>query len=344
MFVEAFHRVLKVVYLEHKQNRRIDFLLYTLMKVARDEAFERLLKQEKGKNTHRVCEINKRHKAAQQMFMHQPQVTNLDEKMWKVRSQHQDDVFYHVKRLTNSCNCKLSCTACKACVHQYSCSCLDATIHTTVCKHIHLVHMMFNSKNSTLQLDTDEQEQMSTDDFAKYFHHRGTIALQLPQLKESVQCKMNELQILIQECTDSDALNTVSKHLQNAITVVKAMQQQSQTEAKVLPIKRHYAPNANHEKQLRFFSTKRKRTSTTSGLGKPTLEESKQCKSKLTSLETRFCAVCLQEDDCSSSASGELVTWLQCSICTMWVRIGCTQHHLNDTLPDDYICNYCAEE
>ena len=31
------------------------------MKIARDKTFEHLLKQEKGKNTHWVCKINKRH-------------------------------------------------------------------------------------------------------------------------------------------------------------------------------------------------------------------------------------------------------------------------------------------
>ena len=65
MFVEAFHRVLKiVVYLEHKQNRQLDVLINILMKVARDKIFERLLKREKGKQTHRVCDILKRHKTA----------------------------------------------------------------------------------------------------------------------------------------------------------------------------------------------------------------------------------------------------------------------------------------
>ena len=70
MFVESFHRVLKVVllvYLQRKQNRRVDFLHATLMKIARDKTSERLLKHEKGKHTHRVCEINKRHKPAEQI-------------------------------------------------------------------------------------------------------------------------------------------------------------------------------------------------------------------------------------------------------------------------------------
>lgn len=70
MFLEAFHRLLKVVYLQHKQNRRLDHLLVTLRKVARDKAFEQLYKMEKGKNTHRIAEINKRHKAALRMTSH----------------------------------------------------------------------------------------------------------------------------------------------------------------------------------------------------------------------------------------------------------------------------------
>ncbi len=43
------------------------------------------------------------------------------------------------------CNCRLSCRLCGACVHMYICSCMDATLHTTVCKHVHLVHMKTNS-------------------------------------------------------------------------------------------------------------------------------------------------------------------------------------------------------
>ena len=34
MYLESFHRVLKILYLNHKQNRRIDSLLVTLLRVA----------------------------------------------------------------------------------------------------------------------------------------------------------------------------------------------------------------------------------------------------------------------------------------------------------------------
>ena len=36
MFVEAFHRKLKTVYFQKKQNRRVDRLVFTLLKIARD--------------------------------------------------------------------------------------------------------------------------------------------------------------------------------------------------------------------------------------------------------------------------------------------------------------------
>ena len=69
MFVESFHRVLKVIYLHHKRNRRVDTLLVTLLKISRDKAFGRLMKLEKGKNTHRTSEINRRHKCAEKMIL-----------------------------------------------------------------------------------------------------------------------------------------------------------------------------------------------------------------------------------------------------------------------------------
>ena len=53
MFTESFHRLLKVVYLEGKQNRRIDNLLNTLIRIARDLIYEHIRKEEIGKKSHR---------------------------------------------------------------------------------------------------------------------------------------------------------------------------------------------------------------------------------------------------------------------------------------------------
>ena len=39
MFVERFHRTLKEVYLEKKQNRRVDHLIFKLRKISRNKAY-----------------------------------------------------------------------------------------------------------------------------------------------------------------------------------------------------------------------------------------------------------------------------------------------------------------
>ena len=62
MYSEAFHRVLKIVYLHHKRNKWLDHLIHIVLKISRDKAFEQLQKLEKGKTSQRICEINKRHK------------------------------------------------------------------------------------------------------------------------------------------------------------------------------------------------------------------------------------------------------------------------------------------
>ncbi len=61
MHAESFHRVLKIVYLKQKVSRHLDELFYVLFKIARDKASQQLCKNEKGKNTNRIWDINKRH-------------------------------------------------------------------------------------------------------------------------------------------------------------------------------------------------------------------------------------------------------------------------------------------
>lgn len=62
MYVEAFHRVLKHVYMEGKVNKRVDKCIHVLMRYERDKAFERLVKLEKGKASRRITTM-KRHTA-----------------------------------------------------------------------------------------------------------------------------------------------------------------------------------------------------------------------------------------------------------------------------------------
>ena len=49
MFVESFHCVLKVVYFNNKQNRRVEHLIHTLLRMSRNLIYEKLQKVEKKK-------------------------------------------------------------------------------------------------------------------------------------------------------------------------------------------------------------------------------------------------------------------------------------------------------
>ena len=269
MFVESFHRVLKIVYLQQKQNRRLDFLLSTLLKIARDKAFEILTKHTKGKNTHRVCELNKRHKLALQISS-TTSINMVDDTTWKVSSSANSSVLYTVQRTLGACNCYLHCQSCKTCVHMYSCTCLDASLHTTVCKHCHLVHMKY----------APSQQQDSHQPSLAYYEHvlnpsRNTCIAKPSITKQSIQDKIYELQTRLKTCTDANALTAVHTHIGNALHCLKAIQ--AQPKVKVLPVKRQFPANKKSETQCHFFSTKSKRAKIESSLlSKPTPSATKK--------------------------------------------------------------------
>ena len=107
MFTESFHNILKNVYLDNKQNRRVDHLVSILLKIARDKAFERFQKLHKGKPTHRVTEINKRHRTAETL---QTTVQNIQEGVWTVQSQREIGKEYTVQHIGDCSSCKIRCS------------------------------------------------------------------------------------------------------------------------------------------------------------------------------------------------------------------------------------------
>ena len=95
MRLESFHRKLKVCYLQKKQNRRIDALLNVLMRIARDLVFESIIKQEKGKQTHAIHEIKKRHESAEEMAVKGMEANSAEEGVWTVSSESDPNNVYN---------------------------------------------------------------------------------------------------------------------------------------------------------------------------------------------------------------------------------------------------------
>ena len=129
MFTESFHRVLKIVYLQHKQNRRVDYLLYILLKISKDKAFEQLCKLEKGKATHCICDINKRHKTALTSSSSAIITENLQENSYRVTSQTRPGFTYNITVDLSECKCKLKC---RFAMHVHTCTHAHAYMHVLI--------------------------------------------------------------------------------------------------------------------------------------------------------------------------------------------------------------------
>ena len=151
MHIESFHRVLKIVYLQHKHNRRVDYLIYILLKIARDKAFDHIQKLEKEKVTHRICDIKNQHKSAVS-FISLAVIEKVDSNSYSISSQSRLGVTYSVEKKENTtpCTCKLKCSYCSVCPHIYTCTCIDTCTNTTVCKHMHLIQMQ-QPTNATIK-------------------------------------------------------------------------------------------------------------------------------------------------------------------------------------------------
>lgn len=126
MFVESFHRTLKEVYFERKQNR-LDHLLFKLRKISRDKAYEQWIKAEKGKATVRQREKMKRHKQAE--LVPTGALWKKDTHSWEVQSCKEKRKVYCVRRITSTvCTCLLRCSSCMTCVHSFDCTFLNYSV------------------------------------------------------------------------------------------------------------------------------------------------------------------------------------------------------------------------
>jgi len=345
MFVEAFHRLLKVVYLQSKQNRRVDKLLHILFRIARNIVYEQMLKVEKGKMTHRRCEIQKRHTSAVEMAS-TCTISPVNHDEWKVQSQVQSEVFYTVQRLLETCSCKVKCRDCGACTHLYNCSCMDFAVHSTVCKHVHAVHMNVgtsygNKEQRTSQEAIEEPEDINdceSSAFNTLEYFSGILEKDNENnVKQGIKILLKKLSHQVESCDNLQTLCTIKSHLSAAMAVMDAKEQLKHLQNERLEEVSDPPPNALHQKQLSFHSTKQKNT-TSARWRKPTLDETLNTLTQLNSTEVKVCGICWKEDDIEIEEGSE-VYWISCSKCDIWIHNSCTQTELWQD--NNYICKNC---
>ena len=186
MYVEAFHKVIKYVYRNGKQNKRVDNLLHVLTVYVRDKAFDRLIKIHKGKSTGRITKIKDRHVKAQEVQSLYV-VSQVCDNQWEVTAS-ESNKNYIVVCDSYSCDqkCSLTCKECGICVHMYSCTCPDALLNTTICKHIHLV--CINNLSSQVAIDNSvvddvHEREVETETILQFVANQSSVTTNDDQLK-----------------------------------------------------------------------------------------------------------------------------------------------------------------
>uniref|UniRef100_A0A914W128 SWIM-type domain-containing protein n=1 Tax=Plectus sambesii TaxID=2011161 RepID=A0A914W128_9BILA len=163
MHLESFHRTLKKRYLQRVCNRRIDYVLHTLvMKVAPDftSQLQRSILMRGQSSTFQQRVSFDHHKSAY-LLDNSTTMIELGEGTWKVPSSTGNGE-YIVKRLNNGCEpdiCHIKCRSCHVCPHQYMCNCPRYAVGGRMpCKHVHAVHVLYDRPTGVESDDDDDIE------------------------------------------------------------------------------------------------------------------------------------------------------------------------------------------
>ena len=139
-----------------------------------------------------------------------------------------------------------------------------------------------------------------------------TIEKEIQKIKSLMQLKTQA-----ENCVSQEQLNVVRKYLESAVSSMQAYNNYHISQANAMfDQTSNPPPNACNKKQLRFFSTKRKRNCT-GRITKPSAEEQESACHSLKVTEVTVCAICWKEDDDRTSE------WVSCSKCNLWSHIAC---------------------
>ena len=273
MYLESFHNVLKTAYMERKANRRVDTLLHTLLKVARDKAFERLIKVEKKTHSRKLQDIDKRHVV---LLSELPQLTDGG---WFVASQTSAGQMYFVIPASQSCNCLLHCSTCKCCPHMYECSCIDFAVHATVCKHVHTIHHLrqINASGDFMEVEGETSVSASPSQIEPEIVNNDAEVQPTDNVVSSVTAKKTCKELCILQCRQllaavtagnfsDEAFAAATKHAKAAMATLDVS---SAAKPGRLHVRNKLPANKKLVTQFRFRSIRQKRQPTRVALRKP---------------------------------------------------------------------------
>lgn len=135
------HDKFKGVYKDGKNSKKLCRYVLSLMNLFENEQLELLMEIE-DKDPLKAKAISDRHQKSVDTVSLVYEVA-VQPTYWLFPSDNASDLYYEVKRENKKEKCcDLSCESCKACRHDFKCSCLDYLINWNMCKHIHKVCLM----------------------------------------------------------------------------------------------------------------------------------------------------------------------------------------------------------
>ena len=300
MYAESFHNILKTVYFGKKQNRRVDQLLFVLLKISRDKNLDQIIKKQKGKITHRIREIRIRHKNSESIDLLDIKKISVNE--WTVRN-------YTIQQIMQlDCNCKLVCNYCNVCVHMYACSCIDYLLKGLSCKHIHAVHASRNVQ--VLKNEDDDTHALET--LQSFINpSNGAKAKDINTLRQIGIRKANDIITLLQDSEDNLTIKSIVDGLNNTYNIGSAIKKTKIAEP-IINKTETFAANKHFEAQRRFTSTKRKKpVGSKLKLKKLKALEKDKLLNVVSETKSSVCAQCFCEFD--RNGNRELVKCISCT-------------------------------
>ncbi|XP_049964054.1 uncharacterized protein LOC126484546 [Schistocerca serialis cubense] len=280
MHTERMHRTIKYIYLGSKCVKRLDKAIFALMSFVKHKLFDRLIVLNKGKLTSKLKDIRLRHKSGNNI---KEDFITMEFSGWKVRSSSRRSTDYFVYDNDFQCNCRLMCIKCRACIHRYSCTCIDYTIKWNMCKHIHSVCRIQLKQQPSEHLRNSEVTLTESEDISVVDEKTEILAeVTKKSVNDSVPLSVQRRELIaefsgiVSELTSND-LETAKKMLSSLkATVAVGMFQQKQA-----PLQIERKQSQKILPQRRLYSTKKNKRSNNASLVLPNSEESSLIKLSL---------------------------------------------------------------
>ncbi len=152
--LENFFRLLRRSVADEKALTCLRFVLEYLVAIEYDNQLRRI----RGKITTKLRNLRARHRAAVVEGM--VVIERIDGQNWQVSSHGRtEDLVQELNVVSKleekECSlreetCRLPCTLCRICFHEYRCSCRDSSVANNMCKHIHALGLFLQYQDSWL--------------------------------------------------------------------------------------------------------------------------------------------------------------------------------------------------